>query len=224
MNSNQKESMVRDIFKSISGKYDLFDSMMSLGLDRKWRKIAVSMLGPENDMRVADVGAGSGKVTEEMLSFNPSLRIDAIDLTEEMFPKNKGKVHFTVASAENIPFEADTFHRCISCFLTRNVPTLENYLKEAYRILKEGGVFVNMDIFDPGKSLIAPAFRVYFYRIMPIILDTASHTHSYSYLASSVQAFVNPDQFSDLMSKVGFKHISKKKLAGGSVFIHRGIK
>lgn len=224
MNSNRKESMVREIFKSISGKYDFFDSMMSLGMDRRWRRLAVKMLGPESNMRVADVGAGSGKVTEELLSVDSSLSIDAIDLTEEMFPADRGKVHFTVASAENIPFEPDTFQRCISCFLTRNVPVLENYLKEAYRILTDGGVFVNMDIFDPGKNLIAPAFRVYFYRVMPKILDTASHTRSYSYLASSVQTFVKPDQFSSLMSEVGFRDISMRKLGGGSVFIHRGIK
>ncbi len=224
MNSNEKESMVRDIFKSISGKYDFFDSIMSLGMDKRWRKLAVSMLDLRHNLRVADVGAGSGKVTEEMLSSISDLKIDAIDLTREMFPRAIGNVNFTVASAEKIPFDASTFQRCISCFLTRNVPVLENYINEVYRILDDGGIFVNMDIFDPGKSLIAPAFRFYFYRLMPRILDMASHTKSYSYLASSVQAFVTPDQFSDLMKKAGFRNIRVKKLAGGSVYIHKGIK
>ncbi len=224
MNRNEKEGIVKGVFSAISGKYDLFDSLMSLGMDRKWRKIAVDALNLKEGSKIADIGAGTGKVTQEILSKNRNCLIEALDITEEMFPRDRMGVNFTLGSAVEMPFEDEEFAGCISCFLTRNVPSLETYIGESYRILAKDGIFVNMDIFDPGKNLIAPAFRFYFYKIMPKILDLASGTNSYSYLARSVKSFVTPNEFARVMQNKGFTNIKLKKLAGGTVYIHSGIK
>lgn len=216
--------MVREIFKSISTKYDFIDSLMSFGMDRRWRKFVIDLLDIRPGMHVEDIGAGSGKVTEEMLRRIPDLMIDAVDLTKEMFPGPKRNVNFTVASAEKLPFDDGKFDRCVSCFLTRNIPTLQNYLDESYRTLKPGGIFCNMDIFDPGKSFIAPAFRIYFYRLVPPVMNRVSHTEAYTYLANSVKNFVTPIQFSQMMKKSGYRNVETFRLGAGSVYIHRGIK
>jgi demethylmenaquinone methyltransferase/2-methoxy-6-polyprenyl-1,4-benzoquinol methylase len=222
--SLEKEVMVKGIFKSINTKYDFFDFLMSFGMDRRWRKFVIDKLDLRNGMTVEDVGAGSGKVTEGILKRYTQLIVEAVDLTKEMFPKPIENVHFTVASAEHLPFENENFDRCVSCFLTRNLQNLQNYLNESYRTLKNGGIFCNMDIYDPGVNFIAPAFRIYFYKIMPRIMNRASRTEAYSYLANSVKNFVSPDRFSEMMKISGYKNIQAFKLGGGSVYVHKGIK
>ncbi len=81
-----------------------------------------------------------------------------------------------------------------------------------------------MDIFDPGKSFIAPAFRIYFYRLVPPVMNRVSHTEAYTYLANSVKNFVTPIQFSQMMKKSGYRNVETFRLGAGSVYIHRGIK
>ncbi|MGP6207566.1 class I SAM-dependent methyltransferase [Cuniculiplasma sp. SKW3] len=220
----EKEKMVREVFRNISSKYDFFDSIMSFGMDKRWRKRVIDLLDVQNGQIIFDAGAGSGKVSEEILSRGENVHIEAIDITEEMFPKSMKGVHFNLSSADRMPFSDSYFDRGVSCFLTRNVPSLEAYLKEAFRVLKPGARFCNMDIFDPGKSFIAPAFRIYFYRLVPMFLDRASGSNSYSYLARSVLNFVSPEKFTEVMKDVGFREVQSSRLAGGTVFIHRGLK
>ncbi|MCL4344901.1 MAG: class I SAM-dependent methyltransferase [Candidatus Thermoplasmatota archaeon] len=220
----EKEKMVREVFRNISAKYDFFDSLMSFGMDNSWRRKIIDLLELRDWQVIFDAGAGSGKVSEEILSRGKRVEIQAIDITEEMFPRHLEGVHFNVASAEEMPFGDDYFDRGVSCFLTRNVPSLESYLREAYRVLKPGAIFCNMDIFDPGKTFIAPAFRLYFYKIVPSILDMASRSNSYTYLAGSVRNFVTPGVFTDIMRKTGFREIDVTRLAAGTVYIHRGLK
>ncbi len=220
----EREVVVRDIFKSISTKYDFIDSLMSFGLDKRWRRTVIDLLEIKEGMRIEDIGAGSGKATEEMLRRIPNLNIDAVDLTKEMFPDPIRNVNFTVASAEELPFENETFDRCVSCFLTRNLQALQKYIDESYRTLKTGGIFCNMDIFDPGKNFIAPAFRIYFYKFIPPIMNRVSHTEAYTYLANSVKNFVSPARFSQMMEKSGYSNVRAFRLGAGSVYIHRGVK
>jgi demethylmenaquinone methyltransferase/2-methoxy-6-polyprenyl-1,4-benzoquinol methylase len=220
----EKQNMVREVFRDISSKYDFFDSIMSFGMDKSWRKKVIDKLDVQDGQIIFDAGAGSGKVSEEILSRGKDVHIEAIDITKEMFPGLMKGVHFNVASADNMPFSDSYFDRGVSCFLTRNVPSLEAYLQEAYRVLKPGSRFCNMDIFDPGRSFIAPAFRVYFYRIVPLLLDKASGSNSYSYLANSVKNFVSPGRFTQMMEDVGFREIKAVRLGGGSVYVHVGIK
>ena len=221
---SQKEAMVRDVFKNISKNYDFFDSLMSFGMDKRWRRIAVDMMDIHDGMRIMDVGAGSGKTIEEITVRYPNSMIDAIDITQEMFPGNMKNVNFNIASAESIPFQDGSFQRIVSCFLTRNVESLENYFFEAYRCLEKGGVFCNMDIFDPGNSFISPLFRTYFYNIMPRLLDRTSRSHSYSYLAGSVKRFITPSAMVEILGNSGFSEVITRRLAGGTVYIHKCIK
>ena len=216
--------MVRDVFRDISRNYDFFDSLMSFGMDRRWRKVVVDMLDIQDGMRIMDVGAGSGKTIEEIAGRYPNSMIEAVDITQEMFPENMKNVNFNIASAESIPFQDGTFARIVSCFLTRNVESLENYFFEAYRCLEPGGVFCNLDIFDPEKSFIAPLFRTYFYRIMPLLLDRTSRSHSYSYLAGSVKRFISPSAMEGMLENTGFSSVTTKRLAGGTVYIHKCVK
>ena len=220
----QKEAMVRNIFKDISRNYDLFDSLMSFGMDRRWRRIVVDMLNASDGMKFMDVGAGSGKTSKEIVDRFPSSHVEAVDITKEMYPGGLRNVNFNLASAESLPFQDGSFQRIVSCFLTRNVDSLQKYFQEAYRCLEDGGIFGNMDIFDPGKNLISPLFRIYFYKMMPPVMDRASRSSSYSYLAGSVRKFIGPEKMKAMLLESGFKRVEIRKLAGGTVYIHKCIK
>lgn len=222
---NKKEENVKEIFKKISVKYDLIDSIMSFGMDTYWRKILIQKLKLEDGQEILDAGCGSGKISYSIERVIKANHIFAMDITREMFPFNKGsRVEFLEGSAMRIPLKDSCVDRVVSGFLTRNVPSLETYIGEVYRVLKPGGIFCNLDIFDPQKNFIAPLFRVYFYKIVPILFDKISGTESYSYLAKSVQTFVNPSFFNTLLFRTGFTKVNIKRLAGGTVYIHSVIK
>ncbi|MGP6220893.1 ubiquinone/menaquinone biosynthesis methyltransferase [Caldiplasma sukawensis] len=218
-----KESLVRGVFNSISDKYDLIDSIMSLGMDGLWRKKVVDLMNLGNNMQVLDSGAGSGKVSEEILK-RANVKIDAVDITSSMFRLKNKSIKFHEASAENLPFQGEIFDRAVSCFLTRNLYSVSSYLHEVYRTLKPGGIFCNLDIYDPGRSFIAPLFRVYFYNMIPKIMDKITYSKSYSYLARSVKNFISPQKMTELLKNEGFKNINVYRLAGGTVYIHKAIK
>lgn len=218
-----KEKLVRGVFNSISDKYDLIDSIMSLGMDGLWRKKVVDLLSIENNLNVLDSGAGSGKVSEEILK-RANVTIDAVDITSSMFRLKNSRIKFHETSAENLPFQNDIFDRAVSCFLTRNLYSVSSYLQEVHRTLKPGGIFCNLDIYDPGRSFIAPLFRIYFYNIIPKIMDRLTNSKSYSYLASSVKNFISPEKMTEILKNKGFKNINVYRLAGGTVYIHRAIK
>jgi demethylmenaquinone methyltransferase/2-methoxy-6-polyprenyl-1,4-benzoquinol methylase len=222
---NKNEENVKEIFKVISTKYDLIDSIMSFGMDTYWRKKLIESLKLKDGHDILDVGCGSGKISYSIENEIRADHIYAMDITKEMFPFNKGsKVQFIEGSAMSIPLEDKCVDRVVSGFLTRNVPSLETYIGEVYRVLKPGGIFCNLDIFDPQKALIAPLFRIYFYKIVPIIFDKMSGTESYSYLARSVQTFVSPPSLNTILLKAGFSEVTFKRMAGGTVFIHTAIK
>lgn len=222
---NKNEENVKEIFKRISAKYDLIDTIMSFGMDTFWRKKLIEDLKLEDGQDILDVGCGSGKISYSIEKVINANHIFAMDITREMFPFNRGsKVEFIEGSAMSIPMKDSCVDRVVSGFLTRNVPSLETYIREVYRVLKPGGIFCNLDIFDPQKNFIAPLFRFYFYRIVPILFDKMSGTKSYSYLARSVQTFVYPSFFNELFHKTGFSKVNFKKLAGGTVYIHCAIK
>ena len=222
---NKNEENVKEIFRRISTKYDLIDSIMSFGMDTYWRKKLIENLKLKDGQDILDVGCGSGKISYSIENTINANHIYAMDITREMFPfKNSSKVQFMEGSAMNIPIKDEGVDRVVSGFLTRNVPSLETYLVEVYRVLKPGGIFCNLDIFDPQKNLNAPLFRLYFYRIVPILFDKISGTHSYSYLARSVQSFVSPSFVHNLLLKTGFSKVTIRRMAGGTVYIHTAIK
>ena len=97
-------------------------------------------------------------------------------------------------------------------------------MDESFRTLKSGGIFCNMDIFDPGKGFMAPAFRFYFYSLVPPLMNMATQTEAYTYLANSVRNFVTPNRFVEIMKETGYENIESFSLGAGSVYIHRGTK
>lgn len=223
--SPAKEELVRNVFESIQNRYDLLDSLISAGMDQRWRRILISSLGLKDNSRVLDCGAGTGKLTRMILDTCHSCSVVSLDITESMFrPSILPETKFIVASAEKIPLEDLTQDAVVSAYLTRNLESVDRYFAEAYRVLKPGGVFANLDIYNPSAPVYRQFFSLYFYHIVPVIGNAATHSKSYSYLAKSVKNFHKPEVITEKIKKAGFIDVTEQSMMLGSIYLHVGRK
>ncbi len=219
-----KHQAVKKIFDEISTKYDLIDTIISLGLDQHWRKVLVKHLDLSDDLRCLDCGAGSGKVTEMIYFQCHGCEVTALDITDSMFNSELKKyVRFVVSPAERLPFEDSSFDRVSSAFLTRNLADIDRYFSEVYRVLKRGGIFVNMDIYNPTRPVISELFGIYFYRFVPFLGNKATGSKNYTYLANTVRYFHRPEVITQKLVEKGFS-VQSIDLFFGAVYLHVATK
>ncbi len=217
--------VVRGVFRGIRSSYDRLDSMISFGQDNKWRKKLVGNLKFPVDGTVLDCGAGTGKLTELIQKVFPGCKTISLDITSEMFRPDKIRnTVFIEGSAEDIPLADASVDAVVSSYMTRNLIDVDRYFSEAFRVLKPGGMMVNMDIFNPTIPVFSQFFSLYFYRFMPVLGNFLSGTGSYTYLANSVKYFFSPEEVLKKIERTGFSNVAMRRLMLGSVFIHSGTK
>ena len=218
------ENVVK-VFNSISSKYDLLDFMISFGMDRSWRKDVVRELSPVQGSTVLDCGSGTGKLAYMISRKCRKCRIICLDITESMFRRDRlPDSRFIVSSALSIPLEDESVDYVSSAFLTRNVGDVRGYFSEVHRVLRKGGRFANLDIYNPAVPVFRDLFRLYFYTLVPAFGDIATRSDSYSYLSRSVQKFHSPDQVSSMLEDAGFRNIRRISRALSVINIHSATK
>ena len=217
-----EEERVRSVFNSIYNKYDLIDSIISFGMDSAWRRTMISMAGSRQYKSILDCGAGTGKLTLQLRKKFPDARMVALDVSDQMISliPDPG-IERVVGSAVELPFDSSSFDLVTSAFLTRNVPNIEAYLKEAYRVLRKDGALINLDIHTPVIHGYREIFSLYFFHVVPIIGDLLTGSNSYSYLSNSVRNFVGPDELIDKARQAGFSLERKVLKAMQSISIIR---
>jgi demethylmenaquinone methyltransferase/2-methoxy-6-polyprenyl-1,4-benzoquinol methylase len=217
-----EEERVRSVFNSIYNKYDLIDSIISFGMDSAWRRTMISMAGSRQYKSILDCGAGTGKLTMQLRKNFPDARMVALDVSDQMISliPDPG-IERVVGSAVELPFDNSSFDLVTSAFLTRNVPNIEAYLREAYRVLRKDGALINLDIHTPVIHGYREIFSLYFFHVVPIIGDLLTGSNSYSYLSNSVRNFVGPDELIDKARQAGFSLERKVLKAMQSISIIR---
>lgn len=187
-------------FDKIARTYDRLNRVMTLGLDRRWRKHAVTELHG----KVLDVACGTGDMCVELLK--RGCEVTGVDLSEEMLAiaKVKGerlKVKVEIADAENLPFEDESFDGVTCAFGVRNFVHLEQGLSEMLRVLKPGGRMVILELATPDSPLIRPFYNLYTKHIIPWLGSRiAGNREAYTYLPESVERFPKGDAFLRLFS------------------------
>ena len=221
----EKEKNVREIFNSIQEKYDFLDTLISMGQDERWRRFMVRNLDLRDNLEILDCGAGTGKLTHQIIESCGTCKTTCLDVTDTMFrPEMFPHTKFIVASAEKIPLPDESVDRVVSAFLTRNLENVDNYFSEVHRVLRKNGIFINMDIFDPRMPVYRQFFSIYFYRIMPMIGNRITGSKSYTYLAQSVKNFYDHATLEEKIRKSGITLKMSKSFMLGSVYVHIGIK
>ncbi len=223
--SGKKEELVVHVFESIQDRYDLLDSFISMGMDQRWRRILVSELGLKPGQTVLDCGAGTGKLTHGILQACPTCSTISLDITQSMFRQSYlPDTRFITASAENIPLDDCSVDAVASAYLTRNLENLDRYFAEVRRVLKPGGIFANLDIYNPRMPGFSPLFGLYFYHIVPVFGNLVTKSTSYSYLAESVRKFYSPDVVSQKIENAGLKVRKCKTMMLGAIGMHVAVK
>jgi len=220
-----KNKVVEEIFNTISDKYDLIDTMISFGQDKRWRNYLIRSLNLSPGSSILDCGAGTGKLSALVLKECPGCHVTPMDVNEKMIRRGTLKnVEFVIGSAEDMPFPSSSFDAVVSSYMTRNLTHVDAFFKESYRVLKPGGKFASMDIYNPTNAGFSTLFSIYFYSIVPRIGNMLTHSNAYTYLASSVKHFYSSEQISRMISDAGFKNCTIRSMMFGTVNIHMAEK
>lgn len=224
------------MFDKISGKYDLLNKVLSLGIDRKWRSKALSLLLPVKPADILDVATGTGDMAFMAEQILAPKTITGIDLSAGMLEvagkrlnaktKDTGtSIKFLKGDAENLPFENDSFDAATVTFGVRNFGDLQQGLKEMQRVLRPGAPIVVLEFTKPKIFPFRQLFDIYFRHILPLIGSwTSGDGRAYKYLYESVQAFPDYDAFNKELLKAGFERPSYTTLSLGICAIYIAYK
>ncbi len=193
-------------FDTIARGYDRMNHLMTLGLDRWWRRRAVKGLHGN----VLDVACGTGDM---VLALQESgCTVTGVDLSEEMMAIAKQKAPETtykIADAEHLPFPDETFDAVTCAFGVRNFVHLEQGLKEMLRVLKPGGTMVILELATPDSALIRPFYSLYTRHIIPWLgSKVAGSREAYTYLPHSIECFPKGKDFLEIINNLEFKNMS----------------
>ncbi len=234
LQGKDKSKFVSNMFNRISARYDLLNSIMTLGMHYAWRKKATKYLKKSNTGTILDVATGTGDFAFEILNQKIANKVVGLDFSVEML--NIGQIKSekrnfdkkfvpVVADAHELPFADNSFESITIGFGVRNFVDLSTALEELLRVLVPGGNLVILEIVKPEGKIMSRLFPLYFEKITPRIGSIfAGDREAYTYLPQSVSNFLTSTQLAVLMTKKGFKKPVVKKLAFGTVAIVVGQK
>jgi len=226
-----KRSYVRDVFTAIAPRYDFLNHLLSLNIDRRWRRRAVARLGWERrpDGLYLDLCAGTLDLAAALASAQGFRgRIVGADFVIPMLERGRGKsaaVRPVGADALELPFPDAGFDGALVGFGVRNLADLDRGLVEARRVLKPGARLVILEFTTPRFAPLRAAYLFYFRRLLPLIGRAVSkHTDAYTYLPESVLNFPDPDALSRRLESAGFSDARYELLTGGICAVHHGTR
>lgn len=229
----EKREYVQQIFSEIAPRYDLLNHLLSLNIDKRWRRKALDVLQWKRapDGRYVDLCAGTLDVGAE-LSRSPGFRgfIVGADFAEPMLRAGLGKAPArvlapVVADALQLPIASDSSEGAIVAFGIRNVASLDDCLREVRRILVPGARFVILEFTTPRWRVVRWGYHAYFHHILPLVGGIISgHRSAYKYLPKSVAHFPNERELARRMREAGFRNVGFRTLSLGIAAIHWGEK
>ena len=225
----EKRAYVKRIFSEIAPRYDLLNHVLSLNIDRRWRRKAIARLEVERDQagRYLDLCAGTMDVAVE-ISRLPGFRglVVGADFAEPMLKAGAGKINGSgitpvTADAVQLPIASGQLAGAIVAFGIRNVAGLDEALREALRILVPGGRFVILEFSTPRIRVLRVLYQLYFHHVLPLIGRLISgHRTAYKYLPRSVANFPVEEELARRMKAAGFAKVSWRSLSFGVAAIH----
>jgi demethylmenaquinone methyltransferase/2-methoxy-6-polyprenyl-1,4-benzoquinol methylase len=229
-----KKEQVSSMFDRIAPTYDLLNRILSLGIDRSWRRKTVKQLNDIPLDHVLDIAPGTGDIAIEIARQFPETKVLGMDLADHMIDIGRKKtsrenlqsrIQFQRGDSENIPYSDNTFSAVTVAFGVRNFENTSLGLRECYRVLKPQGKFVVLEFSDPKLFPFKQIYRFYFKYILPFIgRITSSDRDAYNYLFRSVDAFPSGKEFVLLLRNAGFQNIRFKELTLGICTIYVALK
>jgi demethylmenaquinone methyltransferase/2-methoxy-6-polyprenyl-1,4-benzoquinol methylase len=227
----EKRAYVRQMFSDIAPRYDLLNHLLSMNIDKGWRRKAIRELCLEQtpDGRYLDLCAGTldvGAQITRTAGFDGM--VIGADFAEPMLRQGLGKAskdHLVPVTADalELPIASQTMDGAIVAFGIRNVADLDAGLREVLRVLNRGGRFVILEFSTPSVPIIRGLYLFYFKNILPVIGRLISgHRTAYSYLPQSVANFPDREKLAERMRRAGFTNVRWRQLTFGIAAIHVG--
>lgn len=229
----EREQQVRTIFSEIAPRYDLLNHLLSMNIDRGWRRKAIAKLGWEGapDGTYLDACAGTFDLSLELAGRKEfSGSVVGSDFAHPMLVQGLSKiagkgVRPVCGDSLRLPFPTDSFAGATVGFGVRNLSDLPRGLSELCRVLKPGARLVILEFTVPSNPVMRLVYMLYFTRILPIVGRIVSgHPWAYTYLPASVREFPDPEGLQGLMEGAGFDSVHFRLLTGGIAALHVGTK
>jgi len=212
---------VRRLFDRIAPVYDVMNRVMTVGLDRSWRRLAVEAVVQPGD-RVLDACCGTGDLA--IAAEREGGHVTGLDFSPAMLERARRKsasIEWVRGDLLALPFADGTFDAATVGFGVRNVADLELALRELRRVLRPGGRLAILEITRP-RGPLRPFYSLWFDRVVPLLGKVLPGGAAYSYLPESVKRFPNAEALADLMRACGFGDVRFRLLAGSIVALHTG--
>lgn len=229
-----KKENIKKLFDNIAPDYDKLNHILSLNIDKGWRKKAVrEIVDSDSPLKVLDVACGTGDFTIEIArKAATGSSVTGIDLSEGMMAVGRDKIKAAGVDAaleygdcEALKYADDTFDRISVGFGVRNFEHLAIGLREMCRVLKPAGKLVILELSVPSNPIIRWCYKLYFLNILPAIGGMVSGNRgAYEYLPASVLHFPAPDKFIPMLREAGFAEVKHMALTFGVCRMYVGIK
>jgi demethylmenaquinone methyltransferase/2-methoxy-6-polyprenyl-1,4-benzoquinol methylase len=228
-----KKEQVSEMFDDISPRYDLLNRLLSMGIDKGWRKTLIKLLEKEQPETILDIATGTADLAIAESKIKPK-SIIGVDISEGMLAMGREKVSklglaklitLETGDSENLKFANNTFDAVTVAFGVRNFEHLKKGLEEMNRVLKPGGSAMILEFSQPQKFPFKQIYFFYFRTVLPLVGKLVSgHSKAYTYLPESVASFPYGKDFAAIMKEANFKDIQWKALTFGICTIYTGKK
>lgn len=235
VNVEEKAGKVAEVFHSVADNYDLMNDLMSMGIHRIWKQVAIEMSGVRSGHKVLDIAGGTGDLAAKFSRIvGATGSVVLADINQSMLRRGRDKlidqginsnVRFTQADAQYLPFPDNTFNLITIAFGLRNVTDKAMALRSMQRVLAPGGKLLVLEFSKPTNALLSKLYDSYSFNVLPKLGKIfANDADSYQYLAESIRMHPDQQTLLGMMDEAGFANTDFQNLTGGIVSIHRGIK
>jgi demethylmenaquinone methyltransferase/2-methoxy-6-polyprenyl-1,4-benzoquinol methylase len=226
---------VERIFSVIAKRYDMLNSILTLNIDKLWRRDAIKISNIKEGQKVLDLCCGTGQmINYECKAVGKNTTVIGVDFSQEMLnvgQKRLGKslkqykYKLIKGSILELPFEDNTFDCITIAFGLRNISDKSKALSEMYRVLKPNGKAVCLELSKPNVPVLKNIYDLYFNHVLPAVGSIATgDKKAYYYLRDSVNNFMNKKQLKKEFERIGYRNSEYKILTFGIASIHYGTK
>lgn len=229
-----EKSKTPEMFTVISRRYDLLNHLLSLNVDRRWRRalVAMSRVGEGDD--VLDVATGTGDVAIEFVRRTRSRTVVGVDRSAGMLEVARRKLRqrrlerriaLVEGDAMDLPFDDASFDAVTIAFGLRNLPDYAAGVREMARVLKTGGRLLVLEFFPPAGGVFQRLYNLYLKTVLPVVGRAVSGSgEAYDYLSSSIREFASHDDVRRYFQAAGLEAVEGRRLSGGISCIYRGVR
>ncbi len=217
------------MFDRIAERYDLLNRLMSLGLDRAWRKALIGAMPPNG--QILDLATGTADVALSIALEHGTAHVTGLDPSSGMLAVGQGKIEergleervtLVEGDAQDLPFPNDHFQGITMAFGIRNVPDRVRALREMVRVTAPGGPMAILELSEPRGGLLAPLARFHVHHVVPLLGWLLSGQKEYRYLQSSIEAFPPAEEFATWMEESGMCDVQVTRLTLGTAHLYVG--